>query len=55
MMWLYPGAPRQKEALFMTLQQLAYLVVYEWQDVFLDNLLYDERHAGYDARLDFGE
>ncbi len=26
MMWLYPGAPRQKEALFMTLQQLAYLV-----------------------------
>ena len=26
MMWLYPGALRQKEALFMTLQQLAYLV-----------------------------
>ena len=34
---------------------LPILLSMKWQDVFLDNLLYDERHAGYDARLDFGE
>lgn len=36
-------------------QQLTYFVVDKRQDVFLDNLLHNKRHAGDDTRFDFRE